>query len=249
MPLRSRLMVGQVAQPIYLSAAMAWPNWLTALPGPEASSTGQGEKAENGPTDAPSADRLSLFLPTVHRGVEPLAGPNEGQPVPAGIEAGPVVRLSIPAIGVDRAVVPVDMRPSANGLLDWNTDALFATRNRLDLVGQPIISTNPGQGGNVILIGHNYDQGVFVWEGVFVKIRDLQPGSEIQVTTQSGLVFRYQVKLVKKVPWANGSPDELAKHFKFLGPQPSETLTLVTCGGANVWPWPARIYVQAYPMP
>jgi sortase (surface protein transpeptidase) len=144
-------------------------------------------------------------------------------------------------------VIRINMRQS-NGGMDWDTDKLFATQNRTDLVGQPIISTNPGEGGNVILVGHNYDNGVFQWEGVFVRIKDLRPGDEIQIYTADGALHRYQVKQVRKVPWSSGSADELAKHLKFLGPQPSETLTLVTCNGATIGIWNSRIYVQAAPV-
>ena len=35
--------------------------------------------------------------------------------------------------------------------------------------------------------------------------------------------------------------------MKYLGPVKSERLTLVTCGGANIWPFPARVYVVAAP--
>jgi len=144
--------------------------------------------------------------------------------------------------------VPVDMQPRADGSVDWDTDSLFATRNRTDLVGQPVISTNPGEGGNVILLGHNYDQGVYAWTGVFVNLQTIEPGAQIQVFTQGGGVYTYQVERVKKVPWDGQSSEELERHMKFLGPQPSERLTLVTCGGANMWPWPARVYVVAVPV-
>ncbi len=173
------------------------------------------------------------------------AAPAELTPAPS---SGPVVRLVIPALKIDRVVIPIGMRPAGNGRLDWDTDALFATRNRLDLVGQPVISTNPGDGGNVILIGHNYDQGIYAWNGVFVSLKTIPLGSQIQIFTQGGGVFTYQVERVKEVPWAEQSQAELEKHMKYLGPSPSEQLTLVTCGGANVWPWPARIYVVAAPV-
>lgn len=177
----------------------------------------------------------------------PAPAPALPAPTPAP-SSGPVVRLVIPALKIDRAVIPTGMRPVGNGRLDWDTDSLFATRNRLDLVGQPVISTNPGDGGNVILIGHNYDQGIYAWNGVFVSLKTIPVGSQIQVFTQGGGVFTYQVVRVKEVPWAEQSQAELEKHMKYLGPSPSEQLTLVTCGGANVWPWPARIYVVAAPV-
>jgi len=161
----------------------------------------------------------------------------------------PVVRLVIPALKIDRAVVPVGLRPDGNGSLQWDTDALFATRNRPDLIGQLVGSASPGQGGNILLIGHNYNQVDYGWEGVFVRIKTLKAGDQIIAYTEDGRQFTYQVTQVKQVPWRSQNANELEKHMKFLGPSESERLTLVTCGGANIWPFPARVYVVATPLP
>ncbi|MFM8322078.1 MAG: class F sortase [Chloroflexota bacterium] len=189
-------------------------------------------------------DRL-LFVPLILTAPEQADSPAPGAPQDPGFVAtSRVVRLVIPSLNIDRAVAPVPMRKDGQ----WDTDRLFATQNRSDLVGQMAISTNPGDGGNVILLGHNYDEGVFQWEGVFVGLKQIQPGAQIQVFTEGGGQFVYQVQRVKKVPWTDGNDSELEKHRQFLGPEPGERLTLVTCGGANVWPWPARIYVVALPI-
>jgi hypothetical protein len=173
--------------------------------------------------------------------------PDPLPPTPAHVDSGPAVRLVIPSLGIDRAVVPLGMHPASNGILQWDTDSLFATRNRVDLVGQMVASLNPGMGGNSIMVGHNYDQGTYQWEGVFVNLKNIQPGAKIVVYTQGGAELHYVVQLVKKVPWSKQNDDEWEKHMKFLGPSESDRLTLVTCGGANIWPWPARIYVVAVP--
>lgn len=161
----------------------------------------------------------------------------------------PVVRLVIPALKIDRAVVPVGLRPDANGSLRWDSDVLFATRNRPDLIGQLVGSASPGQGGNILLIGHNYNQVDYGWEGVFVRIKTLKAGDQIIAYTEDGRQFTYQVVQVKQVPWRSQNANELEKHMKFLGPSDSERLTLITCGGANIWPFPARVYVVATPLP
>jgi LPXTG-site transpeptidase (sortase) family protein len=155
------------------------------------------------------------------------------------------VRLVIPRLSVDRAVVPVELRREAGGSLQWNTDALFSTQNRPDLVGQLAVSANPGEGGNIVLVGHNYNNGWFNWEGVFVRLQNMQAGDEIILYTQNGGEYRYQVQRVKKVPWLRRDQEELEKHQRFLWPTDHEQLTLVTCGGVNVWTWQARIYVVA----
>jgi hypothetical protein len=161
--------------------------------------------------------------------------------------SNPVVHLQIPALKVKRAVVPVGLRRDNSGGMSWDTDAIFATNNRPDLVGHLIGSAYPGQGGNVILIGHNYNQVDYGWEGVFVNIKTLQAGDRIVIRGQDGREYAYIVQQVKQVPWRSGNAKELEKHLKFLGPVQSERLTLVTCGGANIWPFPARVYVIAIP--
>jgi len=162
--------------------------------------------------------------------------------------SGRIVRLVIPSLKVDRAVVPLGLYTNAQGKPDWNTEKLFATANRKDLIGQTITSLNPGQGGNIVLMGHNYDNGVYEWEGVFVNIKNLNAGELIIAYTEGGGEYHYAVQIVKKVPWQDESQAEAEKHFKYLGPSPNEQLTLVTCGGANVWPWQARLYVVAIPI-
>lgn len=158
-----------------------------------------------------------------------------------------VVRLVIPKLEIDRAVVPVGLRPGSDGSMEWDTDALFATRNRPDLVGQLVGSYSPGQGGNIILIGHNYNQVDYGWTGVFVNIKSLSAGDVIGVFTEDGRQTNYKVIQVKQVPWRSKNESELEKHMKYMGASPRERLTLVTCGGANIWPFPARVYVVAEP--
>jgi hypothetical protein len=179
----------------------------------------------------------------------PTASTSEaGAPAEAILPASnPIVHLAIPALKVKRAVVPVGLRPDGKGGLVWDTEAIFATNNRPDLVGHLIGSAYPGQGGNIILIGHNYNQVDYGWEGVFVNIKNLKAGDRIVIRGQDGNEYTYVVQLVKQVPWRSKNAKELEKHFKFLGPSTSERLTLVTCGGANIWPFPARVYVVAVP--
>lgn len=160
--------------------------------------------------------------------------------------AEPVVRLQIPRLKADRAVIPIGMRPDKDGSLIWDTDALFANRSRPDLVGQLVGSANPGQNGNVILTGHNYNQGRYNWKGVFLNLESLQPGDEILVDVQGGQRFTYRVESVNEVPWRDKSDAEWARHVQFLGASDNEQLTLVTCGGAAFYPFPARVYVVAH---
>jgi len=177
-----------------------------------------------------------------------LAAPADQPPTESVlVESNPIIRIEIPALKIKRAVVTVGLRANSSGRMDWDTDAIFATNNRQDLVGHLVGSAYPGQGGNIILIGHNYNQVDYGWEGVFVNIKSLQPGDRIVIRGQDGREYAYLVQLVKKVPWRSKNGKELEKHLNYLGPSPTERLTLVTCGGANIWPFPARVYVVAVP--
>ena len=127
--------------------------------------------------------------------------------------------------------------------LEWDTDALFATESRRDLVGQLATSLDPGQGGNVILVGHNYDWGRYNWEGVFLHLGDVEPGNRMTVYTRDGGAYNYIVERVEKVPSRDTS-----RHDAYLWPTDHEQLTLVTCGGPNFGRWSLRIYVIAIPI-
>ncbi len=207
-----------------------------------------------------------VFLPIVHKSemieivaAQPISEePSEGEQAQPeedpqtgarpGPSAGPVVRIVIPGLRVDRAVVPIGLKRGSGKQLEWNTDSLFSTANRPDLVGQIEASVNPGDGGNIVLMGHNYNNGWYANEGVFVSLQNLKPGSQIILYTQDGSEFHYSVDVVKKIPWQKQDASELEKHQKYLWPTGHEQLTLITCGGANILTWSARIYVVATPI-
>jgi hypothetical protein len=208
------------------------------------------------PTERPRlVTPTPLIMPTLEMAPDLVVSPEALLPTPTPTPVAeptlpaysPVIRIVIPALEIDRAVTPVGLKPGPSGGLEWDTDPLFATRNRPDLVGQLVGSYSPGQGGNILLIGHNYNQVDYGWTGVFVNIKNLKAGDLIGVFTEDGRQVNYQVQLIKQVPWRSQSAEELEKHLKFMGPSESELLTLVTCGGANIWPFPARVYVVAAP--
>ena len=183
-----------------------------------------------------------VFYPLLYKTPTPTPTPI---PTPTQVpSAGPVVRLKIPRINVDRAVVPLKQYRDRSGQIQYDTDSLFATSNRLDLVGQVITSTNPGDGSNIVLVGHNFNRGWYAWEGVFVNLKKLKSGDKIVLHTQDGSKHQYAVKKVLEVPWTYKNAAQLEKHLKYLGPKSEERVTLVTCGGAFGL-WSARIYVIA----
>jgi LPXTG-site transpeptidase (sortase) family protein len=118
-------------------------------------------------------------------------------------------------------------------------------RSRKDLVGHYEQSARPGQEGNTILVGHNYGRG---YKGVFLKLGRLKQGKKINVINADGQTFTYKVTTVEKVPWRHKNAKELVRHAKLLAVSGPERLTLVTCGGASLQPFPVRIYVVAEPV-
>lgn len=201
-------------------------------------------------TAAPTQTLVPTETPTATP-LPPSPTPENPSPTPGpqpALATGPIIRLVIPALNIDRAVITIGLREDASGQAQWNTNKLFANQNRPDLVGQLESSLDPGQGGNIVLVGHNYNEGWF-GQGVFVNIDALNPGDQITVYTENGGQFEYIVDKVKRVPWQQQSEAEMKKHQKYLWPTESEQLTLVTCGGAFVWSWSARIYVVALPAP
>lgn len=151
----------------------------------------------------------------------------------------PPVLIEIERFGIKRAVVPVSHK-SRKGRLEWDADQLFATRSRKDLVGHLEGTASPGQPGNIVLIGHNYNRGAYNWEGAFHSIHRLEKGDVIVLVNARDESFSYEVERVEKVPLS-----KTLQHIVHLAPTRDETLTLATCGGANFAPFPARVYVTA----
>jgi len=192
------------------------------------------------PISTDTATTETQLAPTITAALTPTHAP--------GSPSQPVVRIKIPNIDVDRAVVDIGMVPGKNGGMQWDSDSLFATSSRQDLVGHLDASALPGESSNIVLVGHNYDWGIFQWNGVFYNLKRLKPGDKIFLFSQGGQRRVYRVEKVKEIPFNNnGNEEELFKHFKHMGPTESERLTLVTCGGANLWKWNKRVYVIAYP--
>lgn len=135
-------------------------------------------------------------------------------------------------------------RDRRTGAMTWNTKTLFRS-GRKDLVGHSEGSANPGEAGNMILVGHNYGYG---FNGVFVRLNRLKPGGKVYVVNSAGQTFTYKVKTVEKVKWRRKNFGELTQHLSFLSSGGSERLTLVSCSGADVEPFPERIYVVAEPV-
>lgn len=188
------------------------------------------------PTPTPTPTSTITPTPTPIPSPTPTATPT---PPPAPVQ------IRIPSLGITRSIVPLPkVRDRATGSWTWNTKKLFRT-GRSDLVGHWEGTAFPGQAGNMILVGHNYGYG---YNGVFVRLGSLKPGKQIVIVNKTGQTFTYKVISVNRVKWRAKSFGELAKHLEFLAPGGPERVTLVSCAGADVEPFPERIYVVAEPV-
>jgi sortase A len=106
--------------------------------------------------------------------------------------------------------------------------------------GHHYSSRNPGEGGNIVLSGHNN------WHGeVFRDLDQLKPGDEIHVWTQAGKEYTYKVRKIDKLKEVGVSYAQRLKNAQVLNDTPKEQLTLISC-----WPYTTfthRLVVTADP--
>jgi hypothetical protein len=193
-------------------------------------------------TWTPSPMPTETPLPTITATPTPIPSPT---PTPQPEPPPAPVQIRIPALGVNRSIVALPrVRDRQTGAWTWNVDRLFRS-GRSDLVGHWEGSAYPGQEGNMILVGHNYGYG---YNGVFVRLGSLRLGQEVYVINKAGQTFVYQVTEVERLRWRLKNFGELTRHLRYLSPGGPERLTLVSCAGANIEPFPQRVYVVAEPV-
>jgi sortase A len=175
-----------------------------------------GIAAENLPTPAPQPTTPPPRLPT---------SPNITQwtgVVKQQTASSPPIRLSIPSVGIDTKVVPIDwkMIPSKNGgdKAEWQV-ADFA-------VGHHAGTANPGELGNVVLSGHVDYKGE-----VFKNLHEVSKGDEVIVYTPNGQ-YAYVVTQLVLVQEDGVSLAQQELNARYMDPTPDQTLTMITC-----WPY------------
>lgn len=139
-----------------------------------------------------------------------------------------VVRIASPDIELDTRVYEV--YGTAKGA--WEVADYAA--------GHHYTSKNPGEGGNIVLAGHNN------WRGeVFRYLEFLEPGDTINVWTLDGKEYTYKVQTIEKYKEAGASKTQRLENGKVMDPTSHEQLTLITC-----WPYTTythRLVVVAMP--
>jgi LPXTG-site transpeptidase (sortase) family protein len=190
-------------------------------------------------TYTPSATPMPTPLPTFTPTPTPVPPPT---PLPTPLPPPAPIQIRIPALGVSRSIVTLPrIRDSQTGAWTWNANSLFR-RGSTDLVGHWVGSAYPGQEGNMILAGHNYGYG---YNGVFVRLGSIRTGQKVYVVNSVGQTFTYTVTQVKRVKWRSKDLGELTQHLSFLALGGPERVTLVSCAGADIEPFPERVYVVA----
>ncbi len=169
----------------------------------------------------PPATPLPTFTPTPTPTATPL-------PPPAN-------RLSIPAIGLNTRIVETHPTKKTSWLgqkrLVWNPPARA--------VGHHDTSGNPGEGTNIVLVGHNNTQGE-----VFRRLPELRIDDEIILYTTNG-AFHYRVQKRYKIPYLGAKAEGDATLQAYSAPTPDERVTLISC-----WPYATnahRVVVIAVP--
>jgi LPXTG-site transpeptidase (sortase) family protein len=140
-------------------------------------------------------------------------------PVPAPAQAAPApaaraipYRLIIDRIGVNApvGVYGLDAKQIPQVPLNGHEVAWYR------------FTSEPGGGGNAVLAGHVTWNG----RGVFYRLDDLGAGDRIAIERQDGSRLIYTVSSVFLVD--ADDPNSVS----VMGPMPSDTLTLITCGGS-----------------
>lgn len=161
----------------------------------------------SGTADAPSPDALPIVpIPVPDIGIERI----EAQPAEDPI--GTPVRVHLPSIGVDAAVVNVGL--IEGGKMDVPADPAD--------VGWYELGSLPGQKGNAVLDGHLDIGGE---PGVFFRLDRVRPGDLIRVTDHLGAVRSFRVRETA-VYDVRDAPMQ-----KIFGDASGRHLNLITCAG------------------
>ena len=148
-----------------------------------------------------------------------------------------VSRVVIPSIGVDSKVVEVGWDVKEQGgqqVAVWQV-AEYA-------VGQHRGSSNPGEGGNVVMAGHVGGYGK-----VFKDLYYVKPGDQITLYSNSQQ-YLYTVQERLLVTEEGVSAEQHAANAQYISPTDHEVVTMVTC-----WPpkgadkFTQRVIVRAVP--
>ena len=136
--------------------------------------------------------------------------------------------LTIEKLGINKArILPMGV----------NSKGELATPNNIFDVGWYEASGKPGQGGTMIIDGHNGGPHVL---GVFKNLPDLVEGDVIEIERGDGIVYKYSVVEGKAVPLSES--DAYMSTAAKSPEKGKESVTLISCTGE--WSQQRRTYLS-----
>ena len=179
------------------------------------------------PTLTPTPLPSSTPLPTATATSTPLP---TATPLPI-----PPIRIVIPAIRLNASISEITpTRRIVSGQEKYIWEPLPKVAAHYDSSGQP------GEGTNIVLLGHNNTQGE-----VFRNLDKLNPGDELILYTETS-EFHYLVQKKFLIPYRGVEAEGDAALRAYSAPTGTETVTLISC-----WPYATNansIVIQAAPI-
>jgi LPXTG-site transpeptidase (sortase) family protein len=177
------------------------------------------------PAAAPAAasEAPPVGLPAGEDGILRIAesGPPLRRPSLSSEIANQPQKLELPSIRVETDVVPIGwytiQQPNGAQVSEWEVADNAA--------GWHKNSALPGQGGNVVLSGHNNIDGA-----VFRKLYTMKPGDDAYIWA-GGQRITYRVEEVMILEEKSASLDQRRQNAQWIQPYADDRLTLVSC-----WP-------------
>lgn len=156
------------------------------------------------------------------------------EPEPEPVDMPSPAHLRIPDVGIDTKIVEVGydiVEVQGHRVREWEVAAYAAGHHKT--------SASPGEGGNIVITGHND------WQGeVFRTLEYVEPGYEVFIETEEA-EHKYVVEEIHMRREVGVSMDERLATGQFMADMPEERVTLITC-----WPYGVndhRVIVVAKP--
>lgn len=169
---------------------------------PRAQAVPASETSGRVPSDVAPTGVADVATPSPNEAAGEAATPDDVYPV----------RVRIPAISVDAAVV--DLGLNQDGTLEVPAD--------FDVTGWYTGRSVPGDIGPSVVVGHVDSH---TGPAVFIELSRLEPGDLVQIDRSDGLVAWFQIRELKQV-----DKDEFPTQ-QVYGDTAEPTLRLITCGG------------------
>jgi LPXTG-site transpeptidase (sortase) family protein len=148
--------------------------------------------------------------------------------------------VSTATVAISRLVVAQLAIDAPIEVLGVDSDGVMQAPDGPTDVGWYNFSSLPGQGKNIVVSGH-VDYHAY-GPAVFWRLHELHQGDAVQLLLEDQSVVTYRVVSSKSYDSNNAPVQEI------IGSTPSETLTLITCGGtfdARTRQYDERLVVRA----